>query len=66
MSPRHVSDPVGSQNAAEPATPYPRCIAGRGQAPEEDSGGIWAAKAAGGPFGPDETTEALAALAVPG
>ena len=48
---------------AEPAIPYPRCIAGRGQAPEEDSGGIWAAKAAGGPFDPDEATEALAALA---
>ncbi|HLJ98812.1 MAG TPA: plasmid pRiA4b ORF-3 family protein [Streptosporangiaceae bacterium] len=48
---------------------YPRCITGRGQAPAEDSGGIWAANEAteeagsAEPFDPDEVTEALAALA---
>jgi Plasmid pRiA4b ORF-3-like protein len=51
-----------------PATPgvaYPRCITGRGQAPAEDSGGIWAAIEADGgePLDPDEVTGALAALA---
>ncbi len=56
-----------------PATPgvaYPRCTAGRGETPAEDSGGIWAFNeeraeggVPGGGFDPAEVTEELADLA---
>ena len=49
---------------------YPRCTAGRGETPAEDSGGIWAFNEAraqdgapGGSFDPAHLTEALADLA---
>ena len=55
---------------ASPGVAYPRCTAGRGEAPEEDSGGIWAFNeeraeggVPGGSFDPAEVTEALADLA---
>ena len=56
--------------AAEPGVAYPRCIAGRGQTPAEDSGGIWAFNeeraqdgVPGGSFDPADMTEALVDLA---
>ena len=55
---------------AMPGVAYPRCTAGRGETPAEDSGGIWAfneERAEGGvpgaSFDPAEVTEALADLA---
>lgn len=57
-----------------PATPgvaYPRCTAGRGETPAEDSGGIWAfneeraqGSAFSGRFEPADVTDALADLAI--
>ena len=52
---------------AVPGIAYPRCTAGRGYPPEEDSGGIWAHDAAdpdpAEPFTAAEVTEALTDLA---
>jgi Plasmid pRiA4b ORF-3-like protein len=55
---------------AEPGVAYPRCTAGRGETPAENSGGIWAFNeeraqdgAPGGGFDPADLTEALAGLA---
>jgi Plasmid pRiA4b ORF-3-like protein len=55
---------------AAPSVTYPRCTAGRGETPAEDSGGIWAFNeeraqdgAPAGSFDPDGVTEALAGLA---
>lgn len=56
---------------ASPGVAYPRCSGGRGEAPAEDSGGIWAFNeerapegGAGGSFDPADATEALAPMAV--
>ena len=55
---------------AEPGVAYPRCTAGRGETPGEDSGGIWAfneeraqSGGPGGGFDPAGITETLADLA---
>ena len=56
--------------AAVPGVAYPRCSAGRGETPAEDSGGIWAFNEErtqnanfGDSFDPVDVTEALAGLA---
>jgi Plasmid pRiA4b ORF-3-like protein len=55
---------------AAPGVAYPRCTAGRGETPAEDSGGIWAFNeeraqggVPGGSFDPADVAEALADLA---
>lgn len=51
---------------AEPGVAYPRCTAGRGIPPEEDSGGIWAHNEAGqhgDDFSPEDLAGGFAELA---
>lgn len=47
---------------AAPAGSAPRCLAGTGAAPRENSGGPSALRSVGGPFSPESVNRALARL----